>query len=111
MVNNSAFYRRDITEGKSGLPLTLTLTVVNVKQTFDTDDGETMLDALLRNGVRVRYGCRRGKCATCKHYIKGVDLTRLGLAVPLVDEIAAAPLDVWAHEHGYTKIELNLVGL
>jgi FdhE protein len=50
-------------------------------------------------------------CDTCKHYIKGVDLTRLGLAVPLVDEVAAAPLDVWAQEHGYTKIELNLVGL
>ena len=50
-------------------------------------------------------------CDTCRHYIKGVDLTRLGLAVPLVDEVAAAALDVWAHEHGYTKIELNLVGL
>lgn len=50
-------------------------------------------------------------CDTCQHYIKGVDLTRLGLAVPLVDEVAAAPLDVWAQEHGYTKIELNLVGL
>jgi len=50
-------------------------------------------------------------CDTCKHYIKGVDLTRLGFAVPLVDEIAAAPLDVWARTHGYTKIELNLVGL
>ena len=50
-------------------------------------------------------------CDTCKRYIKGVDLTRLGLAVPLVDELAAAPLDLWAHEHGYTKIELNLVGL
>jgi FdhE protein len=50
-------------------------------------------------------------CDTCQHYIKGVDLTRLGLAVPLVDEVAAAPLDLWAHEHGYTKLELNLVGL
>src|SRR2546425_5814816 len=30
MINNSAFFRRDITEGKSGLPLTLTLTIVNV---------------------------------------------------------------------------------
>jgi protocatechuate 3,4-dioxygenase beta subunit len=29
MINNSAFFRRDITEGKSGLPLTLTLTIVN----------------------------------------------------------------------------------
>lgn len=50
-------------------------------------------------------------CDSCKHYIKGVDLTRLGLAEPMVDEIDAAPLDLWATEHGYTKIELNLVGL
>ena len=50
-------------------------------------------------------------CDTCKHYLKGVDLTRLGHAQPLVDEVAAAPLDLWAIEHGYTKIELNLVGL
>ncbi|MCA1594409.1 MAG: formate dehydrogenase accessory protein FdhE [Acidobacteria bacterium] len=50
-------------------------------------------------------------CDTCRHYIKGIDLTRFGLAIPLVDEVAAAPLDVWAREHGYTKIELNLVGL
>ena len=30
MLGNSAYFRRDITEGKSGLPLTLTLTIVNV---------------------------------------------------------------------------------
>ena len=30
MINNPAFFRRDITEGKPGIPLTLTLTVVNV---------------------------------------------------------------------------------
>jgi protocatechuate 3,4-dioxygenase beta subunit len=29
MINNSAFLRRDITEGRTGLPLTLTLTIVN----------------------------------------------------------------------------------
>jgi formate dehydrogenase accessory protein FdhE len=50
-------------------------------------------------------------CDTCKHYLKSVDLTRLGHAEPLVDEVAAAPLDLWAVEHGYTKIELNLIGL
>ena len=50
-------------------------------------------------------------CDTCKHYLKGIDLTRLGVAVPLVDEVASAPLDAWACEHGYVKIELNLVGL
>ena len=29
MISNSSFYRRDITEDRSGLPLTLTLTIVN----------------------------------------------------------------------------------
>ena len=29
MISNSAFFRRDVTEGKPGLPVTLTLTVVN----------------------------------------------------------------------------------
>jgi len=50
-------------------------------------------------------------CETCKYYIKGIDLSVMGLAVPLVDEVAAAPLDIWAREQGYTKIELNLVGV
>ena len=50
-------------------------------------------------------------CDTCRRYLKTVDLTRLGVAVPLVDEVAGAPLDVWARDRGYEKIELNLVGL
>ena len=50
-------------------------------------------------------------CDTCRRYIKSVDLTKLGLAVPLVDEVAGAPLDLWARDRGYEKIELNLVGL
>jgi FdhE protein len=50
-------------------------------------------------------------CETCKRYLKSIDLTTNGLAIPVVDEIAAAPLDVWATEQGYYKIELNLMGL
>jgi FdhE protein len=50
-------------------------------------------------------------CESCKHYIKSIDLTRRGLAVPLVDEVAAAALDLWARERGYAKLEMNLVGL
>jgi FdhE protein len=50
-------------------------------------------------------------CDSCKQYIKGIDLTRLGFAVPLVDDVASAALDLWATERGYTKIELNLVGV
>jgi FdhE protein len=50
-------------------------------------------------------------CESCKQYNKGIDLTKLGFASPLVDDIASAALDLWATEHGYAKIELNLVGL
>jgi FdhE protein len=54
---------------------------------------------------------RLDACDSCRRYLKSVDLGRLGLAVPLVDEVAAAALDAWACEHGYEKIESNLLGL
>ena len=50
-------------------------------------------------------------CQACKVYTKTVDVTRDGQAVPLVDEIAGAALDLWAGRQGYNKLELNLVGL
>lgn len=49
-------------------------------------------------------------CDTCKHYLKSVDMTIDGLAAPIVDEIATVPLDLWAVEHGYTKVASNLMG-
>ena len=50
-------------------------------------------------------------CDTCKTYIKSVDLTKDGHADPLVDELASAPLDLWAHEHGYAKLQKNILGM
>jgi FdhE protein len=50
-------------------------------------------------------------CDTCHIYLKSVDLTRDGRAVPIVDEIAAVALDIWAEEHGYGKLETNLLGM
>ena len=55
----------------------------------------------------VRVEC----CDTCKTYIKSVDLSKNGLAEPIVDEMAAAPLDLWAEQHGYSKLQLNLMGM
>jgi FdhE protein len=50
-------------------------------------------------------------CDACRAYIKSVDLTKNGLADPLVDELASVPLDLWAQEHGYAKLHPNLLGL
>ena len=50
-------------------------------------------------------------CDTCHHYIKTIDLTKNGNAVPVVDELAAIPLSLWAEENGYTKLKTNLLGI
>jgi len=50
-------------------------------------------------------------CDTCHEYIKTVDLTKDGHAVPVVDELATIPLNLWAAEHGYTKVQTNLLGI
>jgi FdhE protein len=50
-------------------------------------------------------------CDVCKTYIKSVDLTRNGHAIPVVDELATVALNIWADEHGYVKLETNLLGM
>jgi Protein involved in formate dehydrogenase formation len=50
-------------------------------------------------------------CDTCRTYLKSVDLTKDGFALPVVDEIATVSLNLWADEHGYTKIETNILGM
>jgi FdhE protein len=50
-------------------------------------------------------------CDTCRFYIKSIDLTRNGLAVPEVDELASLPLDLWAAGQHYSKLQSNLFGL
>jgi FdhE protein len=49
-------------------------------------------------------------CETCTFYLRTVDLTKDGHAVPVVDDLAAIPLSLWAHEHGYTRLQPNLLG-
>jgi FdhE protein len=50
-------------------------------------------------------------CDDCKTYVKCIDLTKNGLADPLVDELASVPLNLWAQEHGYAKLHPNLLGM
>jgi FdhE protein len=50
-------------------------------------------------------------CDTCHCYIQTIDLTKDGRAVPVVDELAAIPLSLWAVEKGYEKVSTNLLGV
>jgi len=49
-------------------------------------------------------------CQTCQKYLLTFDLRRDTRAVPVVDEIAALPLDLYARDQGLTKITPNLMG-
>ena len=49
-------------------------------------------------------------CELCRRYLITVDLRKDPRAVPIVDELAALPLDLVAAERGYTKIARNLMG-
>ncbi|MGP0071138.1 MAG: formate dehydrogenase accessory protein FdhE [Bryobacteraceae bacterium] len=50
-------------------------------------------------------------CDTCHTYLKSIDLTKDGHAIPMVDEIATVALNIWAEEHDYVKLETNLLGM
>jgi FdhE protein len=56
-------------------------------------------------------GMRVECCDTCRRYLKSIDLTKDARPVPPVDELAAIPLDLWAREQGYRKIQPNLAGM
>jgi formate dehydrogenase accessory protein FdhE len=49
-------------------------------------------------------------CETCKFFVRTIDLTKDGHAVPIVDDLAAIPLTLWANEHGYSRLQPNLLG-
>jgi FdhE protein len=50
-------------------------------------------------------------CDACRRYVKTIDLTKNGLAVPPVDDIATVALDLWARERGYTRLKANVLAL
>jgi hypothetical protein len=49
-------------------------------------------------------------CDSCRRYLLSVDLAVERAAVPVVDELSAIPLDLYARDLGYTKVIANLMG-
>ncbi len=50
-------------------------------------------------------------CEACQTYLHSVDLSREIAAVPEVDELAALPLDIWAQQQGFRKLQPNFAGI
>lgn len=52
---------------------------------------------------------RTEACDTCRTYLRTIDLSKDGHAIPPVDDLAALSLSLWAHEHHYTRLHPNLL--
>src|SRR5437867_1718842 len=50
-------------------------------------------------------------CNACQRYLPIVDLSQDPGAIPEVDELAGLPLDLWALENGFRKLQENLAGI
>jgi hypothetical protein len=50
-------------------------------------------------------------CDSCLRYVKSIDLTIDGRAVPEIDDLTALSLDLWAADQGYERLEPSLAGV
>jgi FdhE protein len=71
--------------------------------------GERTFEALPVYTAEQFPNARIEACDTCRTYLKTIDLTKDGLAVPLVDDIASVALDLWARDKGYVRLRANVL--
>ncbi len=72
---------------------------------------ETEASKLLTYSTAEFPHLRLKACDSCHGYLLAVDLEKDPEAIPEVDEMAGLPLDVWAAETGYRKLQPNIVGI
>jgi FdhE protein len=49
-------------------------------------------------------------CETCRRYVKSIDLSVDGRAIPEVDDLVSLSMDLWATREGFKRIEPGLAG-
>lgn len=69
-----------------------TISVSPFAHEFSCENGETLLEAALRNGVLLKYGCKHGGCGTCKVRLLDGDVTERGSTFALSMEDQANDL-------------------
>jgi FdhE protein len=75
------------------------------------DCGEERPDRLATFGSDRYPAARIETCATCRVYVKSIDLGVDARAIPEVDDLVSVSLDLWAGEEGYARLEPGLAGV
>lgn len=64
-------------------------------KTITVKEGQTILDAAIRNGIQVAYGCRHGSCSACKCQVLEGDYE-------IMDRVSEYSLMSFEREEGFT---------
>ena len=73
--------------------------------------GEAAPDKLAVFHTERHPAVRIEACDACQRYIKSIDLTVDGRAIPEVDDLCSLSMDLWASEQGYERLEPSLAGV
>jgi len=71
-------------------------------KTITVKEGQTILDAAIRNGIQVAYGCRHGSCSACKCQV-------LDGEYEIMDRVSEYSLMSFEREEGFTLMCSTLV--
>ncbi|MBI2799935.1 MAG: 2Fe-2S iron-sulfur cluster binding domain-containing protein [Gammaproteobacteria bacterium] len=55
--------------------------IVPSGESFQIDAEESVLDAGLRQGIALAYGCRHGNCSTCKYFLEAGEVDHGGASI------------------------------
>jgi len=97
--------------GKRWLLCSLCSTEWHFRRVLCAGCGEENKDKLPIYTAAEFPAARVDACDTCQTYLKSIDVTKDGHAIPMVDEIATVALNIWADGHDYVKLETNLLGM
>src|SRR5262249_38683506 len=73
--------------------------------------GESQPDKLAVFQTERHPAVRIEACDSCQRYIKSIDLTVDGRAIPEVDDLRSLSMDLWASQQGYERLEPSLAGV
>lgn len=87
-----------------------TITILPSEHTFVVEDGESILDSALRQGLAFPYGCRGGACGACKGKVVEGEVSygdRTPMALSEFDKNAGMALFCLAKPEGDMVIEMK----
>lgn len=106
-----AVLRQEGDGGKRSLLCSLCATEWNFRRLLCPNCGEENKDHLPVFAAAEFDYVRVEACDSCRTYIKSIDLSKNGHAVPMVDELVSLSLNFWAQENKYQKLRPNLFGV